>query len=198
MRKSSEIWALRMVFLLVFLGAWQLGGMSSENFDFVAGRPTKIAQEFWQLVAGGELWKHFWVTGEEALVGFLIGTIGGSLLGLSFWFSKRLAEAWRPFVVVAGTFPVLAFAPLMIVWFGVGVKMKIALAAFSTVFVGFSQAYHGAQEVAGEYVDVLAAMHASRMQVFRKVIVPGSLGWSCVPRPMARLRRSGCSGAVSG
>jgi NitT/TauT family transport system permease protein len=65
----------------------------------------------------------------------------------------------------------------MIVWFGVGFGMKVAIAVFSTVFVAFNQAYKGANSVALEYVDTLKGMNASRSQIFQKVIIPGSLDW---------------------
>jgi NitT/TauT family transport system permease protein len=93
------------------------------------------------------------------------------------WFSENVARAARPFVLALGTLPIFAFAPLMIVWFGIGFSMKVAMATFSTIFIAFNQAHRGASLVSKNFVDVMRGMGASRSQVFYKVIVPGSLDW---------------------
>jgi NitT/TauT family transport system permease protein len=65
----------------------------------------------------------------------------------------------------------------MILWFGVGFNMKVALAVFSTMFVAFSQAFRGATSVGQEYIDHMLGMRATKAQIFRKIVVPGSLEW---------------------
>ena len=162
-------------FLLIFI--WEIFSRSSKGAYFLIGSPLAVATEFKKLLLDDNLIMHFATTGSEAIVGLLIGTFLGGSLGLSLWYSETVALAARPFIIALGTLPVFAFAPLMIVWFGIGWKMKVALAAFSTVFVAFNQAYRGATLVSTEHVDVLKGMNASRHQIFRKVIVPGSLDW---------------------
>ncbi len=63
-------------------------------------------------------------------MGLLIGTLIGTVLGLSLWFSESAAFIAKPFVTALGALPVFALAPLMIVWFGVGFGMKVAIAVF--------------------------------------------------------------------
>jgi NitT/TauT family transport system permease protein len=136
-----------------------------------------VFAEFKQLLLVENLTYHFLITSSEAVIGLLIGTVVGAGVGLSLWYSETAAATARPFIIALGTLPIFAFAPLMIVWFGIGFSMKVALATFSTVFVAFNQAYRGATSVSNEYVDVLRGMNASRHQIFAKVIVPGSLDW---------------------
>jgi NitT/TauT family transport system permease protein len=107
----------------------------------------------------------------------LIGTLVGSLAGLAVWLSGAVAAVTRPFVFALGSFPVFAIAPLMIVWFGIGIEMKIAFAGLATVFVAFSQAYSGAQMVSKDFLDVLRGLGGSRWLQFRKIVVPASLDW---------------------
>src|SRR5207244_2386651 len=109
--------------------------------------------------------------------GLLIGTIIGTTFGLSLWYSDVAARAIRPFVIGLGTVPVFAFAPLMIIWFGIGLGMKVAMATFATVFFAFSQSYFATKEVATEYVDFLSGMGATRRQIMLKAILPGSITW---------------------
>lgn len=162
---------------LSFLVVWETVGRVSAFWRFLIGTPTEVAREFYDLLIRHSLWDHFVVTGSEAIVGLLIGTVVGSVSGLMLWYSDTAARVARPFILVVGSLPIFAFAPLMIVWFGVGFGMKVALAAFSTVFVAFNQGYRGASLVAADYVDTLRGMNASKGQMFRKVIVPGSIDW---------------------
>lgn len=177
MRESRRIALYQLGLLAGVLLSWEIAASRSDAFLFVAGSPSTIWREFWALAITGDLFRHMFVTALEAIGGFLIGTFVGTTMGLSLWFSQRMARVTRPFVLALGTFPILAFAPLMIVWFGIGIKMKIALAAFSTFFVAFSQAYRGASEVAQEFVEMMGGMNSTKLQIFKKVIVPGSLGW---------------------
>lgn len=165
-------------FLVAFiLIAWEFIGRSSARAFFLVGTPRATAREFYDLAVNGRFISHFLITGSEAFLGLLIGTIAGSIAGLFLWYSDYISRVSRPFILAFGTLPVLALAPLMIVWFGVGFEMKVAMATFSTIFVSFSQASKGAGLVAGEYVDMMRGLGASRSQVFRKVVVPGSIEW---------------------
>lgn len=155
---------------------WEFAGRISQSVFFEIGTPSAVMSEFRKLLSEN-LIGHFATTASEAITGLIVGTALGAAAGLSLWYSERAASVARPFIIGLGTLPVFAFAPLMIVWFGIGWWMKVALAAFSTVFVAFNQAYRGATLVSTEYVDVLRGMNATRHQIFFKVIVPGSLDW---------------------
>ncbi|WP_321471511.1 ABC transporter permease [uncultured Paludibaculum sp.] len=173
----NRVFVLQVLICIIALVAWEAVGRQSKAAFFLVGSPSAVGAEFWKLLTMENLASHFVATGSEAVIGLLIGTFLGGAIGLSLWYSETAALIARPFIIGLGTLPIFAFAPLMIVWFGIGWGMKVALAAFSTVFVAFNQSYRGATLVSGEYVDVLKGMDASRHQIFLKVIVPGSLDW---------------------
>jgi NitT/TauT family transport system permease protein len=177
MRDRIRIGLYQIALAAAALMAWESVGRISTFWRFLIGTPTAVAREFWSLLTQYNLWEHFVVTGSEAVIGLCLGTIIGSFSGLLLWYSDSAARVARPFVLAFGSMPIFAFAPLLIVWFGVGFGMKVALAAFSTVFVAFNQGYRGATLVAGDYLDTLRGMNAQRSQIFRKVIVPGSIEW---------------------
>lgn len=177
MRNRAKIAVAQVSIAIVLLGAWEAVGRAAGSAFFFVGTPSAALGELVQLLAHGNFGVHFLTTGFEALVGLLIGTALGSAAGLTLWYSDLTAKVAKPFVLGLGTLPVLAFAPLMIVWFGIGLQMKVALAVFSTVFVAFTQSHRGASSVSSEYIDVLKGMDATRRQIFVKVIVPGSLDW---------------------
>ena len=159
------------------LAAWETAGRLSVSFMFMLGTPSAILGEFVRMLVDEGLAWHFLVTGTEAVVGLTIGTLVGLGFGLSLWFSDYAARIARPFVIVLGSLPIIAFAPLMIIWFGIGIEMKMALAALSTLFIAFNQAHRGVSSVAETYVDVMRGMNAPRRQTFVKVVIPGSMDW---------------------
>jgi NitT/TauT family transport system permease protein len=177
MKSKVRIYLIQVLVLLVILSVWQVIGDSNARTAFLIGTPYKIISEFYTLIVDENLLKNFISTGGEAITGLLIGTFFGSLFGLLLWYSKQVAEIARPFIIALGTLPVFAFAPLFIVWFGIGFGMKVAIAAFSTFFVAFNEANRGALSVSSDYIEALKGINASKNQIFYKVIVPGSINW---------------------
>jgi NitT/TauT family transport system permease protein len=168
---------VRLGILLAALGAWEAAARNFPAVQFAVARPTLVGTALTDLLQQGMIFPHFAATGGAALLGLLLGTVLGAGLGLLTWFSKSTAQVLRPFVVALGAMPILTVAPMMIIWFGIGLEMKIALATLSTVFVAFAQSAQGAEKVSKEYVEVLRGMNATPAQVFVKVVVPGSLDW---------------------
>ncbi|HEX9986443.1 MAG TPA: ABC transporter permease [Thermoanaerobaculia bacterium] len=170
----TRMWQAGIV--VVVLAFWEIIGQTSVSAMFFVGRPSAIVIELGRLLREGLVYDLF-VTASEAIVGLLIGTAVGTVAGLSLWSSQRTAEVAQPFVVALGSLPVFVVAPLMIVWFGVGFTMKAALAALSTVFVAFNQAYSGAMQVDVNLINNVQGMNASRRQLLVKIIMPASIRW---------------------
>jgi len=166
-----------LIVLLIAGLAWELVSRIIPSLIFFAGSPSSIAYELGAMIRHENFHEHFVITGTEAFSGLLIGSISGSITGLALWYFRAASRIFSPILLGIGSVPFLVFAPLMIIWFGVGIELKIALAAFTTFFVAFSQSSRGARSVAKEHVEVLQAMGATPGKIFWKAIVPGSLGW---------------------
>lgn len=159
------------------LAAWEAAARLSSSTRFYVGSPLTVAGELWRMIHEGTFVKDLALTGMEAAVGLAIGMIVGTTLGLGLWCSERLAAALRPIATILGAVPIIALGPLMIVWFGIGVSMKIAMATLTTVFIAFSQSYRGAQLVSTDLVETVAGLGAKRRQVLTKIVIPGSIDW---------------------
>ena len=174
----------QLVIVGVFLLLWQLlagqprqGALLDELF---LGRPSLIFQRTVTWLLDGTLIRNAWVTIQEALIGFAIGSFIGISAGLIFG-ATRLGQAiLAPLVFIAYAVPRLALAPLFILWFGIGMESKIALVALIVFFYVFFNAYEGSRQVDDDLISVCRMMKASRWQILMKVTVPSAIMWVAV------------------
>lgn len=163
--------------LLSLLAGWEWNASVSTKVTFLIGSPSLIFHALIEMIGDGTFLQSIYYTGLEAGAGLVVGTMGGSLCGLLIYYYDEYLPFVAAIVLAIGSIPILAFAPLMIVWFGIGLSMKVALAAITTFFISFAQALRGASAVSDRHLEVLRAMQATRAQLFWKAIVPGSLSW---------------------
>jgi len=172
--KNRGLQVLPLLFLII---SWEWVARLDQTYKFLFGSPSEIAQYIFTKTLDGSILIDSGVTAFEAILGFLIGNIVGSIIGLSLWSSKTIFELSKPYIVVLGSAPIFALAPILIIWFGTGLFAKVMMAALSTVFVALSQAYRGASEVSQEQILLLNSFGATKFQIFRKVVVPSALVW---------------------
>ncbi|MCY4334947.1 MAG: ABC transporter permease [Litoreibacter sp.] len=162
---------------VVLLGLWEyltaIGYLSASLY----GVPSGIATRAWEMMLSGELWQHTWVTTVEAVIGFAIGSAMGSFVGLALWLHEPTARCLRPFIVAINGVPKIAFAPLIIVWFGIGMEAKIAIAAILTFIVSLITTYNGTLETDKDLLKLMRSLGASRVQTWLKVVVPAGTPW---------------------
>ncbi|MGE0746265.1 MAG: ABC transporter permease [Rhodospirillales bacterium] len=153
---------------VVLVGLWQLGSVSLGR-DFVAP-PIAVLERLWTLGLGAELWHHTAITLWEAAAGFALG--GGLGVALPFLLrrSPRLTAALDPFVTVAMGVPKLALAPLLILWFGIGIFSKIVFVAALVFFLLFFNTLAGVRSVSPPLVATARVMGAGEWTVAREIV----------------------------
>jgi NitT/TauT family transport system permease protein len=129
-----------------------------------------------QMWKDGSLLNDTRVTGMETLLGFFIGNVMGTLLGLALWYSSFVSRVVQPFIVALGSIPIIALAPICIIWFGTGLASKVAMSTLSVVVVALITAYKGAMTVDPDQINMMRTLGASKGHIFRKLIIPASLG----------------------
>lgn len=177
LQKASWLMLLRICPLVVFIGAWYVFTVIYPRSQFIFSSPVKVWNSLISLIYSLELFRHSLITTFEATTGFLMGTGFGMALGLSLWYSKTAATIAKPYIIAFGSVPVFVLAPVMIMWFGIGVFSKIMMAALSTVIVAIVQSYQGAVTVEERYLRLMEIMGATKSQMFFKVVVPSALIW---------------------
>jgi NitT/TauT family transport system permease protein len=163
--------------MVVIVVVWEIAGRNSPTAQFFFSSPSRIVTTFIAKVSSGELVIDFFYTLIPTIVGFSIGVTLGTILGFLLLASGRAAMIAEWNVLILGSVPIFAIAPMMLVWFGIGMKMKIAMAILSTVFVALSHAYRGGQSVPHELRRLFEVNEAEDRQIFRKLVLPMSLDW---------------------
>ena len=103
--------------ILVFLiGIWELLARLGKIDTFIMSSPSRIIKTIGSLYNSGSLFSHIWTTLSEAIIGFLIATIGGSLIAIILWWNDFLRKVLDPYIVVLNSLPKIALGPIIIIW----------------------------------------------------------------------------------
>jgi NitT/TauT family transport system permease protein len=166
---------LQFLAIVAFFVLWELGVRLGYISAFLVGSPSGIFSMFYKTLMSGDLLSDSWYTLFEAILGFVIGTIAGSLLGLALWYSVFVARLVEPFIVAINSVPKIALAPIVVLWFGTGLISKVALAVSLTALVALIAAYQAAKDADVDLQSLMISMGADKHQVFFKAVVPSTL-----------------------
>jgi NitT/TauT family transport system permease protein len=166
----------QLVLGIVILLAWQ--GASGRLIDnFFISNPRDVADRLIGWTMDGSIFRHIWATIHATLMGFAIGAVGGTILGVWLGVSPFASRLLSPYLNALNALPKVALAPLFVLWFGLGIESKIALAAVLVLFLVFLNTYAGVREVDQDLIDGARLMRATRTQVITKVIIPSAMSW---------------------
>jgi sulfonate transport system permease protein len=169
-----RILAGQLVLLALILGGWAWASGRVLDRLFLSD-PVSVTKAFWAILLKGTLWYHLRFTLTETLLGYLIGAGLGLAGALAVSMIPAGEPVLRPFVILAYATPKIALAPLMIIWFGIGILPKVILAATFVFFVVFLSTLAGIATVPPQLVSVVRVMGAAPSAVFRKVVLPSAL-----------------------
>lgn len=171
---GAAVLVMRLALAAALIAGWEwLGREYGSNWTSL---PSLIAVRLMQW-AQLDLGQHILVTLEEIVAGLVIGGTGGVLSGLLLGRARMFGPLLRPIIVGLYTIPIIALAPLLILWFGLDLQPKIVLVAISAFFLVFFNTFTGVQTVDPEFVTSMRLMGASRSEEFRSVILPGAMPW---------------------
>jgi NitT/TauT family transport system permease protein len=142
--------------------------------DYLISSPAGVSVELWNLLTGVEpgLWTNLAVTGQELALGYIIGVVTGVAAGLVLGYWKAGAAVIGPVITAINGIPKIALAPLFLIWFGIGVDSKIAIAAMTVFFIMYYNTFMGITTMPTPLVDVVRIMGGNRSLVIRRVVLP--------------------------
>src|SRR5712672_4421612 len=182
MPSRLRLLGLQLLVAVVTLGLWQFfatvpvfGVTVLPPFFF--SNPVEVGVRVYALFAGGTVWKHLWVTLEESILAFVLGSAMGVLVG--FWFARKplVAAVFDPYVKTINALPRIVLGPIFTLWFGLGIWSKVALGITLVFFIVFFNVYQGVREVSPAVLANARMLGMNERQLLRHVYWPSALSW---------------------
>ncbi len=162
---------------LLLLSVWETLARVGWLDPFYAPPPSAVGQVIYGLAADGQLWPHLGATATAAFAGLAVGLALGVGLGFAAALSPWLAELLEPVMILLNAIPRVILAPLFVIWLGIGLASKLALATILVTVLIFFAVYNGIKEVDQQLVERVRMLGGGRTVLIREVYVPSVTAW---------------------
>jgi len=166
----SRIIILSAIFLL-----WEIAANMKWIDPFIMSQPSRIANTIINLSKDGSLFLHTGVTIYETIIGFVSGTILGTLVAIVLWWSNFTARVLDPYLVVLNALPKTALGPIILVWIGGTTGSIIVMALLLSIIVTILNVYQSFKSCDEDKIKLLKTFGATKVQILRKVVFPSSI-----------------------
>ncbi len=166
---------LRLLLMLAILAVWEAAARLLHIPAFILPPPTAVAMGLYRGLASGLYVEHVWVTILETLLGFLLGSSAGFVLGTLVALSRRFEYYLYPVIVMFQAMPKVALAPLIIVWFGLDLTSKVINAGLVCFFPLMVNTIVGLRSADEDRISLMRSLAASPAQIFWMLRLPGAL-----------------------
>lgn len=176
LKKRKFLIKFTQVFILIsFFILWEIATYLKWIDPFIFSSPSRMAKSLLDMLKNGTLWIHIGVTVYETIVGFLLGTIFGTLIAIFLWWNNFISEVSEPYLVVLNSLPKTALAPIIIVWLGNNMTSIIATALMTSIVVTIMTVLGGFINVDSDKIKLIKTFGGTKKQILTKVIIPASI-----------------------
>ena len=180
-RRRGHHWALVLAlqigFFVFVVGLWQVMVDTGFLDIFFFSRPSDIARRLAEWLTKPSIYGHLAITLAEAMMAFVIGTVGGVVAGFALARVDLLAAVFDPYIRIFNALPRVILAPIFILWFGLGMASKVALGVTLVFFIVFFNTFQGVREVDPVILKNARMLRASEAHLLRHVYIPSALAW---------------------
>ena len=174
-RKNRFIQCARYCLLAAIILLWEAAAAMGWIDPFITSSPSRFLRTIVNLYKGGDLFLHIGTTLWETIVGFLLGTVFGTMLSILLWWSRTLNRILDPYLVVLNALPKIALGPILIVWCGAGMKSIIVMALLISLIVTVMSVLAGFMQIADEKQLLMRTLGAGKWQILTLVVLPASI-----------------------
>lgn len=178
---ASRLWknwrgvSLIAISLFVGLVIWETVTHLIKIPPFILPAPEMVWNSFWRVAGNGTLLRHTFYTLVEVLAGLTLGVMLASVTGYFLAKFPTVEKLLSPYVVASQAIPIVAIAPLLIIWFGPGLVSKVLICALIVFFPVLINTIVGLQSVPEDLHDLMRSLQATKRQTFWLLEVPASL-----------------------
>lgn len=178
----ARLLALQLGVAAAILLLWHVAGTTTlfgdpRTVTFFFSTPLDVALRIVEWFASGTIWYHLWITLLEATLAFVIGAVGGVVVGFAFARRPLLAAVFDPYVRAANALPRVVLAPIFALWLGLGIWSKVAFGVTLVFFIVFFNVYQGVKEVSPTVLANARMLGMNDRQLLRHVHLPSALSW---------------------
>ncbi|MGN1208166.1 MAG: ABC transporter permease [Christensenellales bacterium] len=173
-RKRIFIISTRILLLVFLLGLWEILTRVEILDSFIFSSPSRIIKQTIALYNSGELFYHIWITLKEAIIGFVLATGLGTLIAIILWWSENTRKILEPYIVVLNSLPKIALGPIIIIWFGAGIKSIVVMAILITIIITILTMLSAFISCDNDKIMLLKSMGANKFQILTKLILPNA------------------------
>ncbi|MCI8445402.1 MAG: ABC transporter permease [Bacilli bacterium] len=160
--------------IVLFLVAWQVCADKGIINTFISSSPREVVKTIVGLYQSNDLWHHIWITVYETGLSFILASVFGILIATILWWNAFLARVLDPYLTIINSLPKVALGPIIIIWAGAGIQSIIIMALLISLIITIINVYQGFIETDPNKIRLLKSFHATKSQLFFKLILPNS------------------------
>jgi NitT/TauT family transport system permease protein len=171
MRRAPD-WMIQVVAVVLIVALWEWAARAGHLNPFYAPAPSAIWATLAALFAGGEIWPHIVATFGAALIGLAVGALIGTVLAALAVMVRSVEILLAPLMGALNAVPRIVLAPLLVIWFGIGVASKAALAVLLVAVLMFFAVFSAVAGVDRRLIERVQTLGGGRWLVLREVYLP--------------------------
>ena len=165
----------QILILVIFIFIWQMLADLNIINTFIFSSPKKVLDTIINLYKTKDLFSHIWVTVYETFLSFSIATILGTVIAAILWWNKKIQKVIEPYLTILNSLPKVALGPIIIIWFGAGIKSIIVMALLISLIITIINVYEGFNNTNKNKIKLMKTLGAKKHQIFFKLILPNSI-----------------------
>jgi len=173
----ARAWIRQLAALTLLLLVWEAAGQAGLLNPLYVPSPSRIAGALSELFASGRIWPHLEATFTAALAGLVLGIAVGVVIGVVAALVPLIAELLEPIMMLLNAIPRVILAPLFVIWLGIGVASKVALAFILVAVLVFFAVFTGIRQVDRRLVERIITLGGDRWALVRHVYLPSVAVW---------------------
>jgi sulfonate transport system permease protein len=173
----ARAWIRQLTALTLVLLVWEAAGRAGLLNPLYVPNPSRIAGALSELFASGRIWPHLEATFTAALAGLVLGIAVGIVIGVVAALVPLIAELLEPVMTLLNAIPRVNLAPLFVIWLGIGVASKVALAFILVAVLIFFAVFTGIRQVDRRLVERVVTLGGDRWALVRHVYLPSVAVW---------------------
>src|ERR1700751_447677 len=170
-------WVRQLAALAMLLALWEAAGRAGMLNPLYLPSPSQIGAALFDLFSDGRIWPHLEATFTAALGGLVLGIAVGAVLGVAAALVRLIAELLQPVMTLLNAVPRVILAPLFVIWLGIGIASKVALAFILVAVLIFFTVFTGIRQVDRRLVERIVNLGGDRRGLGRHVSLPSVAAW---------------------